>query len=367
MDFGSEKFYNNIEQIYGSLQDEQSKDIYKSRLLFSLTRERKNLYVWMYNPDLEPIYLKHIGELLSQGKVIAYGAGFRGRLLARMCKVYNGNITAYCDSDKSKQNCKLEGYTVISPEELVAKYHDNNIIITAENHSEIKTKLLDLGFQENQISLLSPLLIEYQQHLDRNIYFDTQIIGEAGHDEVFVDCGCLDGNDSIRFVKWCGNTQKAVIAFEPNPKTYLTCKTALAHIGNAVVYPYGVWNEKSEQCFNNNRGSDGRAQIATYQAIENGGLKLEDMATINTVALDEFLCGRKISFIKMDIEGAELNALKGAEKTIRENRPKLAISIYHKREDLWEIPAFILRVYKDYKLYLRQYNIGYAEVVLYAV
>ena len=76
---------------------------------------------------------------------------------------------------------------------------------------------------------------------------------------------------------------------------------------------------------------------------------------------------RKVTFLKMDIEGSELAALRGAERIIREQRPKLAICVYHKPEDMWEIPGFILNCHPDYKLYLRHYSISYTETVLYAV
>ena len=83
--------------------------------------------------------------------------------------------------------------------------------------------------------------------------------------------------------------------------------------------------------------------------------------------LDDMLRDRKVTFLKMDIEGSELAALRGAERIIREQRPKLAICVYHKPEDMWEIPGFILNCHPDYKLYLRHYSISYTETVLYAV
>jgi hypothetical protein len=75
----------------------------------------------------------------------------------------------------------------------------------------------------------------------------------------------------------------------------------------------------------------------------------------------------KITFIKMDIEGAEYNAILGAHNTITKYRPKLAISIYHKPEDIWEIPSLILKMNPEYKLYLGHYSIAAAETVLYAI
>jgi len=69
----------------------------------------------------------------------------------------------------------------------------------------------------------------------------------------------------------------------------------------------------------------------------------------------------------MDIEGSELNALKGAEAVIRKYHPVLAVCVYHKKEDLLEIPQYIKSLYPGYKLYLRTYSKYCQELVLYAV
>ena len=75
----------------------------------------------------------------------------------------------------------------------------------------------------------------------------------------------------------------------------------------------------------------------------------------------------EVTFIKMDIEGAELKALKGAKNIILRDKPKLAISIYHKPEDIVEIPLFIKELVPEYKLYIRHYSNDSIETVLYAV
>lgn len=83
--------------------------------------------------------------------------------------------------------------------------------------------------------------------------------------------------------------------------------------------------------------------------------------------LDEIAGDRRITFIKMDIEGAEKEALVGAQNIIRNQKPKLAISIYHKKEDIWELPALLLEMNPEYQFYLRHYSLREAETVLYAV
>ena len=88
---------------------------------------------------------------------------------------------------------------------------------------------------------------------------------------------------------------------------------------------------------------------------------------VEMVALDDLLANKKPTFIKMDIEGGEYEALKGAEKIVREQHPKLAISVYHLPRDIFDIPALILSYYPDYKLYLRHYSPFVEETILYAV
>jgi hypothetical protein len=75
----------------------------------------------------------------------------------------------------------------------------------------------------------------------------------------------------------------------------------------------------------------------------------------------------QVTFIKMDIEGAELNALIGSRNTIVKNKPILAISIYHKKKDIFEIINYILSLNLNYKFYLRHYSLGKSETILYAI
>ena len=71
--------------------------------------------------------------------------------------------------------------------------------------------------------------------------------------------------------------------------------------------------------------------------------------------------------IKMDIEGAETEALKGAKMIIKRDKPVLAISIYHKPEDIIELPELISDIHEGYKFYLRHYSLSWYDTVLYAI
>ncbi len=77
--------------------------------------------------------------------------------------------------------------------------------------------------------------------------------------------------------------------------------------------------------------------------------------------------GRRVTYITMDIEGSERNALLGGAATIREWRPRLAVCVYHKREDLFDLVLLVKSLVPDYKLYLRHYTDNQTETVLYAL
>ena len=89
--------------------------------------------------------------------------------------------------------------------------------------------------------------------------------------------------------------------------------------------------------------------------------------SIKADSIDNKLKGRKATYIKMDVEGSELEALKGSIETIKKYRPKLAISLYHKPEDVIEIPVFLEKLDLGYKYYLRHYQTRMEETVLYSV
>jgi len=90
--------------------------------------------------------------------------------------------------------------------------------------------------------------------------------------------------------------------------------------------------------------------------------------TIDITSIDKFVLDNKIEhvdFIKMDIEGAELSALKGAVETIKEFKPNLAICVYHKGKDILEIPEYLISIVPEYNFYLKHNTDSFGETVLY--
>lgn len=144
-------------------------------------------------------------------------------------------------------------------------------------------------------------------------------------------------------------------AFEPDEENSRKCTEALKEklCKNFDVEIFGLWDTKKKLYFK--AISNGASKIS-----EDGGME------ISTIRMDDVI-KEPVTFIKMDIEGSEYRVLLGARKIIESYKPKLAISIYHKSEDICQLPQLILEMNPDYKLYLRHYSTAAAETVLYAI
>ncbi|MBQ9361200.1 MAG: FkbM family methyltransferase [Lachnospiraceae bacterium] len=187
------------------------------------------------------------------------------------------------------------------------------------------------------------------------MYFDTDII-HFEDEEVFVDGGSYDLSTTLSLSK-IANLKKSY-AFEADPDNVPKCNEMKERYGlkQAEIFPYGLWSSADMLTF----GSTGDTNAGFYQ--EGKGVSIEVRALDDMINPDE--C---VTFIKMDIEGSELEALKGSRRIIQMWRPKLAICIYHKPENMYELPMYIKELVPEYRLYLRHYSNRAHETVLYAV
>jgi len=185
--------------------------------------------------------------------------------------------------------------------------------------------------------------IDANKTVTRGGYFPRDLI-ELGNEEVFVDCGAYTGDSVMQFAERVNGNYRAIYGYEADE---LNCEIAnhflaLNNITNARVFNIGVYSSKTTLCFSNTDGEGNRI-------VREGGV------TISADTLDNLLKDRPhpVTFLKMDIEGAEMDALLGANEIINTDAPKLAISAYHKLGDIWEIPYYIFNNFRDYKVYLR--------------
>lgn len=189
-------------------------------------------------------------------------------------------------------------------------------------------------------------------------YFD---VFEPCQDEIVVDCGAFDGKTEQDIAEWTNYNYKKIYAFEPNEANVQKCRLFYRdnELQNIELIPKGTWSKDSVLSFSAEQDeNDAGGGITTDGNNESKVF----VTTIDNVVGDD-----KVTFIKMDVEGAELESLKGAAKTIKRNAPKLAICIYHKTEDLWTIPKYILELDVNYRFYIRHYTSIAWETVLYAV
>lgn len=335
-----------IKEIYQLMQDDVSKEIFKNRLMFSLTED----YTFIRDTARTVECVNRIYKQLKQicEKIAIFGAGSVGK---RLVKTYKDiNFECFIDNKKVGEVC--EGLEVISLKDFKTKYSDGYIVISTNlYYEEIEKQLLKEGWQEEKIINIGK---EYAK-LNHCQYFDLPYL-ETSEKEVFVDGGSYDGNTSLDFIKWCENKDikdSFIYAWELDFKNIENCKmkfdtTKVKH----EFISKGLWSKKDSLRFN--------MEDRSSSICESGGVSTE-VDSIDNV------CKIVPTFIKMDVEGAEYQALLGAKEVISKYKPKLAICIYHKPEDIWELPMLIHEINPNYKFYLRHYSFADVETVLYAV
>jgi FkbM family methyltransferase len=190
---------------------------------------------------------------------------------------------------------------------------------------------------------------------DPNQYFPNDIISFK-ENEIFVDCGVFDGETIKEFISRNNNKFDYVFGFEPDKNNYENSVDNLNGIPsqNLKIFNLGSWSKMDTLKFNSI--SERVSEIDPNGTVE-----------IKVDSIDNLIANKKVSFIKMDVEGAELNSLIGAEKNIKLNRPKLAICLYHKPEDIYEIIYWINSLELNYKFFIRLHTRFSQELVLYCI
>lgn len=190
---------------------------------------------------------------------------------------------------------------------------------------------------------------------EANQYYVDDIF-TFSNEEVVVELGSNDGQTLNQFLNKVNRQFKRFYCFEPDKECMEKIKCIADFNENIVLVEKGAW-DKTGTLFFASDVEHGASRICNQ---DNGSYKVE-VTTVDDVVEDE------VTFLKMDIEGAELKALKGAQRTIRKNKPKLAVCIYHRNEDIIEIPKYIHSLVPEYKFYIRHHNWGATETVLYAI
>lgn len=230
------------------------------------------------------------------------------------------------------------------------------------NRQKIKENLSLLYDEESRICYKKAIKYRFTHNMKErpinsgNRYFVKGIIKLSDND-IIVDAGAFVGDTVREIKKITNNKYKKIICFEPDTYNYkMLCRITDSRVEKINA---GLWNKKDTLRFFDN-GSVGSKVIN-----ENDDYK--KVIEIPVVALDEIEQCKEATYIKMDIEGSEQKAIEGAKNIIKNNKPQMAICLYHTDEDMIKIIPQIHELVPEYKLYVRQHSYLAAETVLYAV
>jgi len=172
-----------------------------------------------------------------------------------------------------------------------------------------------------------------------------------GKNEVLIDCGACIGDTIENFLKLPNMKYEQIVAFEPNTDNFKILENKFgANIGGGdgiMLINSGVYSKDCVLYFSGNNLGGHISEVAT---------EMKDETSVKVCAIDNLPNLKTVTFIKMDIEGAEMEALKGSQKTILRDKPRLAISIYHSNEDMLRIAEWIHNIVPQYKFYCRMHG-----------
>ncbi|MCL2284586.1 MAG: FkbM family methyltransferase [Fibromonadales bacterium] len=362
----NELLSTTLKDIYAHLADEESRDIFIPRFehIFHAGEHEEALISMMHKAILwdvnrTPYKRWNIGDSITIGEylkhknafdsICIWGAGRCGKLTLRILNQFGLSVECFLDNDKAKVGTRYLDKPVYSSEKIFSDYHNAYIFIGMfyPYAWQVIQQLRDSRFPSERIILMYS--VEEQ-------YFGTGLI-EPREDEVYYDVGVFDGATIDAFIRFSNNRYKQIIGIEADKKNYDYLLDKYKNKDILRLINKGAWNESGTFKFNSCLDS-------AISKIDDIGETLLETTTIDKITEELQLTP---TFIKMDIEGAELKALEGAEKTIKHCHPRLAISVYHKAEDIADILHYILRLVPEYKFYLRQHTYHFAETVLYCM
>lgn len=193
--------------------------------------------------------------------------------------------------------------------------------------------------------------------VEHEIYFPDDLVA-LQRSEVFVDCGAYDGDTIRSLLRRSVVTQGNVVAFEPDPATFKQLQEYVATLPPRVrsqiaLHQAAVGATRSQVEFDS---------TGTEASVVGSGTTLVDCFPLDEVLKDEMP-----TYIKMDIEGSELDAIAGGRTVIKGALPVLAICVYHKFDHAWRIPAAIAELSDEFRFFLRPHHLQAWDLVCYAV
>lgn len=356
--------------------------------------------------EMRTAWYAEVQRLLQEEDVYIWGTGQMGQWAAHLVYDMGGRVAAFIDNSAARWGATSEGILCISPDQLREKENPLVFIGVGMSGAAVAAQLADMNVRRvldmpdfylntlfEDIQSADPaelaarvvvcfdiladdasrdvLLAKLRGFLDFEPGFARQnYYGDICHSDqyfqnnlirftensVLVDCGAYTGDTMQDFLRR-GLPFRKYIAYELNRRNYEKLQNNMndareGETGELIAYNCGV-GERNEQIYYDD--------VVSASSVSSTGIPGE------IVRMSDHLRDEAVSFIKMDIEGAEMGALRGAEELIRRRRPDLAICVYHSISDLYEIPLYIHSIVPEYQLYLRHHTPVFCETVCYAV
>lgn len=242
-----------------------------------------------------------------------------------------------------------------------------------DNHDRVK-KCLKLLSDEKSRSTYFKLIKLRQTYQKKYIaeydYFNQYFPADIpefvnGGAEVFVDCGAFNGDTAEAFARRFPEYGR-IVAIEPDRRNAALLRRK--RLRSLSIVRAACADYDGRAAFDEKTNPGGSHIIGKGKSECDRNRKInEDTCNIDVRKIDSIPACADATFIKMDIEGSEMSALRGAKETIQRNHPKLAICLYHSNEDMIAIPEYIHELVPEYSLFVRAHTMGIAETVLYAV
>lgn len=333
---------------------------------------------------LEFIKEKNVWDTLkdSDKPLVLYGMGLGAEKIMSELEQRGMRADDIFASDEFVRGHSFKGYKVLRYSEVCKKYKDFNVVLCfASRIDEVIDRIAEIDGEHTVFAPDVPVaggglftreyITENEEKFERayslladeeskRVYKDILNFKVSGkikyllssfcdkskvysdilnlnEDEEIIDLGAYDGDTIREFTAATGGKYKHITAIEPDKKSYKKLLKNTDGMKNISTLNMGVWSKRDTLIFDAEAGRNSKL------SAEGVSVEVTDIDSLNIAP----------TFIKMDIEGSEMKALEGAEKTIKKYLPKLYICAYHRNEDLFALPLKIKELSEKYKIYFR--------------
>lgn len=338
----------------------------------------------------------HLSE--TDKKIVMYGMGNGADKIISICEKYGIEILDFFASDGFVRGHTFHGKRVLSYSETKEKYGADNMIVLLSFASSLPDVLANIYkiadecelyapdvpvcgtnlfcrefYDENRdkIKTVESLLADERSREVYNSVIDYKLSGDVSHlknahsdfSEVYrdilhaekfeyiADLGAYNG-DTLREIKPFAPNIKSAVAFEPDRRNHRKlCEYADGETAFEIkAYQKAAWSHKQALIFDGSGNRNSTLISGESLPVTKGAKTVE----VEADSLDNILSCARVDYIKYDVEGSEREAIQGSHKTIEKYSPALLISLYHRSEDIFELPLMLREKYPEYKFYIRR-------------